>query len=115
MSRVGSVTTSIPMLKHVALALHIFKHTGSKRFFQILNKFGHVTSYDDAQRYNNRGKTYQHEHLVSMKKMLPYTVSVQYTKYIICLRMHLRNMGYLEKTHQTYLQSSYRVNLHYII
>ena len=44
-------TTSIPMPKHVGLALHILKQTGSKSLVQILNKFGHVTSYDDAQRY----------------------------------------------------------------
>ena len=44
-------STSIPMPKHVGLALHILKQTGSKSLVQILNKFGHVTSYDDAQRY----------------------------------------------------------------
>ena len=44
-------STSIPMPKHVGLALHILKQTGSKSLVQILNKFGHVTSYDVAQRY----------------------------------------------------------------
>ena len=44
-------TISIPMPKHVGLALHISKQTGSKSLGKILNKFGHVTSYDDVQRY----------------------------------------------------------------
>jgi hypothetical protein len=41
----------VPMPKHVGLALHVIKQTRSKDLVQILNKFGHTISYDDAQRY----------------------------------------------------------------
>ena len=40
-----------PMPKHVGLALHILRQTRSKDLVRILNRFGHSTSYDDAQRY----------------------------------------------------------------
>ena len=44
-------TTTMPMPMHVGLSLYILKETGSKELVQILNKFGHAISYDDAQRY----------------------------------------------------------------
>ena len=43
--------TKLPMPKHILLALHALKHTCSKDLVIVLSRFGHITSYDDAQRY----------------------------------------------------------------
>ena len=55
------------------------------------------------------------EHLAPVEKMLPYTVSVQHTKYMICLPMYLRDMRDLEQTHPDVFLKFMEGNLQYTI
>ena len=48
-----SQVTTLPMPKHVGLALHIHKQTRSKELIRMMSKFGHSVSYDDTQRFIN--------------------------------------------------------------
>ena len=48
-----SQVTTLPMPKHVGLALHIHKQTRSKQLVNMLNGFGHSISYNDTQKYIN--------------------------------------------------------------
>ena len=44
-------TITMPMLMHVGLSSYFLKQNDSKELVQILNKFRHGISFDDAQRY----------------------------------------------------------------
>ena len=43
--------TKMPTPKHVGTALHLVKQMQNKETITLLNRFGHCTSYTDAQRY----------------------------------------------------------------
>lgn len=75
-------TTSLPMPKHVGLAIHILKQTGSKSLVNILNRLGHTISYDNAQRYITTEAQHVDQQTVENGHFIPTgIVSSRFTQY----------------------------------
>ena len=68
----------------MGLAIHILKQTGSKILINILNRFGHTISYDDAQRYISTEAPYVDQQTIENGHFIPSgIVSSQFTQYAL--------------------------------